>query len=103
MNKWLKYFLLAAIAAALTLICVCTADYLSLGRQLRDYETRLADSRNTWETIAAEKELLQEDLKAGKKALRETELKLKESTERAEELKAEIEQLKNDIEILKTR
>ena len=66
-------------------------------------EQQLAESRETWEQIAAEKEALQDDLRAKQKELKEAKLTLDETTERASELKAENEQLRKDINLLKEK
>ena len=91
------------MAAAFALMIVCGLNYLSLTRDLLSCEQQLAESRETWERIAAEKEKLQDDLRAKQKELKETQLSLDETTERASELKAEIEQLQTDIELLKEK
>jgi peptidoglycan hydrolase CwlO-like protein len=96
----MKTILCAVMAAAVVLMAVCAGNYLSLGRQLRNTERQLTESRSVWEQIAAEKEELQKDLKSRKAELREAKLSLTESTERAEGLKEEIQQLKADIEHL---
>ena len=101
MNNQLKIILCLVMAAALALITVCGLNYLRLTKELRSSEQQLAESRETWETIAAEKEALQDDLRAKQKELKEAKLTLDETTERASELKAEIEQLRKDIELLK--
>ena len=101
MNKSLKLWLCAVMIAAVVLMAVCSADYLSRGRQLRSVEALLSESRAAWEQISADKEELKKDLKSKKSELKEAELSLSEATERAVELKAEIETLKAEIEALK--
>ena len=101
MSKQMKVFLYVVMAAALTLMIICFLNYQSLTNDLRSCEKLLAESRETWEEIAAEKEELQTDLKARRKELKEAQLSLDESTERIEQLKAEIEQLRKDIDILR--
>ena len=103
MNKQLKFILCVVMGVAFALMTVCGLNYLHLTRELHACERQLAESRETWERIAAEKEELQDDLRAKQKELKETQLTLDETTERASELKAEIEQLQNDIEILKEK
>ena len=94
MNKSLKFWLCAVMIAAVVLMAVCSDDYLSRGRQLRNVEALLSESRAAWEQISADKEELKKDLKSKKSELKEAELSLSEATERAVELKAEIETLK---------
>lgn len=103
MNKPLRLILCLVMAAAFALIIVCGLNYLRLTKELRSCEQQLAESRETWEKIAAEKEELQIDLRAKQKELKETKLTLDETTERASELKAEIEQLRKDIDLLKEK
>ena len=103
MNNQLKVILCLVMAAACALIVVCGLNYLHLTRELCSIEQQLAESRETWEKIAAEKETLQDSLRAKQKELKETKLTLDETTERATELKTEIEQLRKDIELLKEK
>jgi peptidoglycan hydrolase CwlO-like protein len=101
MSRQLKIILFVVMAVAFALIISCTMTYLDLGKQLRNNESLLAESRATWEGIAAEKETLQAELKEKQAELKEAELSLSEATERAEELKADIETLQQDINTLK--
>ena len=103
MSKELKIILCLVMAAAFALIFVCGLNYLSLTKELHICEQQLAESRETWEQIAAEKEALQDDLRAKQKELKEAKLTLDETTERASELKAENEQLRKDIDLLKEK
>ena len=102
MSKQLRWILCIVMAAAVTLIAVCSASFLDLGRQLHDCEDQLAASRESWENTAAEKEVLQADLKTLRETLKEASLSLSEATERAEELKADISSLQKEIDGLKT-
>ena len=101
MNKSTRLLLYIIMLAAMALICVCFLHYISLNRQYLDFDRQLSESRETWESIAAEKEALQVSLAEKKNELKEAELSYRESTERAEELKAEIEQLTEEIDNLK--
>ena len=73
------------------------AAYLEDRAELRRLAALLAESRETWEGIAAEKEALQEEKKQAEEELREAKLTLEESTGRAAELAADIENLRADI------
>ena len=55
-NKTLKVFCCVALVTALVLICVLFLHYRDLGAQLSQTQVQLTDSRNTWESVAAEKE-----------------------------------------------
>ena len=98
MNNPLK---IIVMAVAVLLVVFLVSDYVSMGRDLRSYEQQLAQSRETWEGIAAEKEALQEELKEKKKQLNIAQLELDRSTEEASEIRAEIEQFRTEIEALK--
>ena len=98
MNNPLK---IIVMAVAVLLVVFLVSDYVSMGRDLRSYEQQLAQSRETWEGIAAEKETLQEELKEKKKQLNIAQLELDRSTEEASEIRAEIEQFRTEIEALK--
>ena len=100
MSKTLKIPLCLVLVASLTLIALCTLNYLSLGRELSSCRLQLAESREKWKGIAAEKEALQEDLKAVQKKLNIANLELEKSTADAEEIKTEIEQLRKEIDEL---
>ena len=101
MNKSLRITVYIVMAAALAMMIFCTLNYLNIGKELRSCEKRLAESRTAWETIAAEKESLQDDLKARQKELNIARLELDNATEDAEKIRAEIEQLRTEIEALK--
>ena len=102
-NKMMKLFCCIAVVAALVLICVLFLHYRDLGVQLRNTESLLAASRNTWETTAAEKESLQENRKTLENDLKEAKLSLKEAQEKTIELKEDIETLTREIDELKSR
>jgi len=101
MTKSLKIMLCVVMALALAVIAVCSLRYLNLSRDYAACEKELAESRKIWESIAAEKETLQVDLKAKQNDLKVAQLSLEENTARAEELRTDIEKLKADIEQLK--
>lgn len=104
MNKKLCLILCIVLAFALLVMIFCSVNYLSLNKQLMNIRDQVADSQKTWEGIAAEKELLQQDLKTLKNELKEANLSLTESEESAEKLKADIETLQKEIaELEKTR
>lgn len=98
MNNPLK---IIVMAVAVLLVVFLVSDYVSMDRDLRSYEQQLAQSRETWEGIASEKEALQEELKEKKKQLNIAQLELDRSTEEASEIRAEIEQFRTEIEALK--
>lgn len=100
-NKHLRFTVCIVMAAALALMVFCTLNYMNLGKELRSCEAQLAESRTKWETIAAEKEALQEDLQAKQKELNIAQLELDSATEDAAKIREEIEQLRTDIEALK--
>lgn len=102
MSKSMKLWLCIVMIAAIALMSVCMADYLSLSRNLRTVQVQLSESRAVWEQIAADKEELQKELKSKKNELKEAQLSLSEANEKAEELKTEIETLKKEIEVLKS-
>ena len=102
MNKSLKLFLYAAMLSAILMMAVCAVNYIELGTQLRSTDARLAESRNSWQNIAAEKEALQDELEAKQSDLKEADKTLNESTERAEAIRAEIEALHQEIDLLKS-
>ena len=97
MNKKLCLILCFVLAFALLVMIFCSVNYLSLNKQLMNVRDQVADSQKTWEGIAAEKELLQQDLKTLKNELKEANLSLTESEESAEKLKADIETLQKEI------
>ena len=104
MNKKLCLILCFVLAFALLVMIFCSVNYRSLNKQLMNIRDQVADSQKTWEGIAAEKELLQQDLKTLKNELKEANLSLTESEESAEKLKADIETLQKEIaELEKTR
>lgn len=104
MNKKLCLILCFVLAFALLAMIFCSVNYLSLNKQLMNIRDQVADSQKTWEGIAAEKELLQQDLKTLKNELKEANLSLTESEESAEKLKADIETLQKEIaELEKSR
>lgn len=102
MNKHLKLFLYAAMLSAILMMGVCAANYIDLGTQLRSTDARLSESRNSWQSIAAEKEALQEELEAKQSDLKEAKKTLSEATERAKVIRAEIESLHKEIDLLKS-
>jgi len=104
MNKKLRLILCFALAFAVLVMIFCSANYISLNKQLKNILDQVTDSQKTWEGIAAEKELLQQDLKTLKNELKEANLSLTESEESAEKLKADIEKLQKEIaELEKTQ
>ena len=103
MNKSLKAFCCIAMLAALVLVSVLFLNYRDLGSRLRETESLLSASRETWENTAAEKEKLQEDRKALESDLKEANLSLSEARERAVTLKQDIETLNGEIAELKQK
>ena len=100
MTKSLRYLMLLIVAAAAAVILVLGANWLNLGKLLRETTALLSESRNNWETIASEKEELQDQLQTLKDELKEANLTLTEAEERAVTLSGEIEQLQKDIDEL---
>lgn len=100
MNKSLFRFCLGVLCAALLLSICLLSGLFRLRSDLSDTEQALALSRNTWETTAAAKETLQEELSEVTDALREANLTLAESEARAEELRQEIALLQTEIDSL---
>lgn len=101
MNKHLRITVYIVMAAAIAMIALCSMNYINLGKKLHSFEEQLAQSRMAWETTAAEKEKLQDELKAKQKKLNIAQLELDNSNREAETIRAEIEQLKAEIEALK--
>ena len=100
MSKSLFRFCLASLCAAVLLSAGLLSGLFRLVSDLSDTEQALALSRNTWETTAAAKETLQEELSEVTDALREANLTLAESEARAEELRQEIALLQTEIDSL---
>lgn len=104
MNKKLRLILCLVLVFAVLVMIFCSVNYIDLNRQLRNTRDQLADSQKKWEGIAAEKELLQQDLKTLRNELKEAKLSLTESEESMDKLKAEIDTLQKDIaELEKTQ
>ena len=89
--------LLPAVLLAAVLTAALYADLLRDRGTLRVLTDQLEESRTAWETTAAEKEKLQEELKTVQEDLKEAKLTLRESTERAEKLREEIDQLQTEL------
>ena len=102
-NKTVKLFCCVALLAALALICVLFLHYRDLGVQLRNTQTLLSESRNSWETTAAEKEALQDQKKALENDLKEAKLSLSEAQEKTKKVREEIDSLTNEIADLKLK
>ena len=102
-NRSMKIILSVVALLALAVILVSSVRYISLGKQLKDVEGRLSESRASWENTAAEKEEKQTELKALKDSYREAELSLEEAKERSVTLKEDIETLKQEIRDLETK
>lgn len=101
MTKQMKPVIMIVMLAAVLLIVFCMSDYISLGRQLSTLQTQLNESMEKWQKTAAEKELLQDDLKAKQKELNIARLELNDLAKDAEEIRAEIEQLRSEIDVLR--
>jgi len=101
MNKRTLAWLLAPLLLALIVSACLLADYARLDAGVREKRLELAESRQTWEDIAAEKESLQKELKGVRDDLKEAELSLSESAERAEQLRQDIAALEGDIASLR--
>jgi septal ring factor EnvC (AmiA/AmiB activator) len=102
-NRTIKIFCCVAIAAALALISVLFLHYQDLGAQMKTTQSLLSDSRNTWETTAAEKEALQDQKKALENDLKEAKLSLTEAQDKTKSVKEDIETLTREIEDLKSK
>lgn len=103
MNKSLIRFCLAALCAAVLLSAGLLSGLFRLVSDLSGTEQALALSRNAWETTAAAKETLQEELSEVTDALREANLTLAESEARAEDLRQDIALLRTEIADLTSR
>ena len=102
-NKTLKVFCCVALVTALVLICVLFLHYRDLGAQLSQTQVQLTDSRNTWESVAAEKEKLQAQKKSLESDLKEAKLSLSEAQEKTVSVKEDIDTLTVEIEDLKSK
>ena len=94
MSKGIKTILIIVLISAATLVCILGLEYIDLLKQLRSAEIDLSESRDRWNTIAAEKEMLQDDLKTLRSDLKEAQLSLEEY----ETLKEEISSLRQQID-----
>ena len=103
MSKQMKWLVLIVLASAMVMIVSCSLNYLHLNSELTSCRSRLAESLSKWQVIAAEKESLQEDLKAKQKELKIAQVSLEEASEDAETIRAEIDQYRSDIELLKQK
>ena len=103
MNKLTRLTLVLVMLTALVLIAGCVYNYFSLGRQLRETEIMLAESRDTWNRIDAEKLELLAQLQQKQDELKEARLSLSEDSARADEIEQEIDSLHTDIENLNSR
>lgn len=102
-NKMVKLFCCAALLAALALVCVLFLHYRDLGAQLKTTQSLLSESRNTWETVAAEKENLQAQKKSLENDLKEAKLSLSEAQEKAKKVREDIDTLTQEIADLKQK
>jgi len=102
-NKTVKLFCCVALLAALALVCVLFLHYRDLGAQLKTTQSLLTESRNTWETIAAEKEALQDQKKALENDLKEAKLSLTEAQEKTKKARDDIDTLTQEIADLKLK
>ena len=102
-NKTVKLFCCVALLAVLALVCVLFLHYRDLGAQLKTTQSLLTESRNTWETIAAEKEALQDQKKALENDLKEAKLSLTEAQEKAKKARDDIDTLTQEIADLKLK
>ena len=96
----LKAFLFFVVIVALSLMGMLTCSIHRDQELFHGRQVDLENSRTIWETIAADKEALQEELIQAQNALKEARLTLEESRTRAETLRAEIETLEQDIAVL---
>ena len=101
MNKQLKAIICIVMIAAIVLIVLCGMNYAVLGKEFHSLSLQLSESREKWETIAAEKEALQIDLNEKQKKLKSTQRTLEDKTNEAEEIRSEIENLRSQIETMK--
>ncbi len=100
MSKSLKLCCALAVAASLILSGVLLMRSIGKRTALSAIEGELSVSRKHWETVAAEKESLQDTLSDITSQLREAQLTIEESETRASELNAEVTQLETDIRSL---
>lgn len=100
MSKSLKLCCVLAVIASLLLSGVLLMRSIGKKTSLTAIEGELSVSRKHWETVAAEKESLQDTLSDITSQLREAQLTIDESETRASELNAEVAQLETDISSL---
>ena len=103
MNKHIRIILYVVMLSAILIIITGIMNFRSLNSQLQESERLLSESRTRWESIAAEKEEIQADLKTKKNDLKEAELSLSESQDRSAKLKEEIEILRQEIASLENK
>ena len=103
MKRSLKIILCLVMLAAVALMSVSMKNYLELGNNLRELRTQLTESRNRWEGIAAEKEVLEDELYVKNLELKKTEQSMNDAVKKNEELRSEIESLKKDISDLQKK
>ena len=101
MKKTLLFYLILCFAAAVALGAVLSIDYSGHASYLRSLQNDLSVSRTKWESIAAEKESLQEEYSEVSDAVREAELTIEEENARSKQLSEEISGLEADIVDLK--
>lgn len=102
MNKQMKVVLCVVLISAVYLMILCGLHLTDLRNQLRDTGTKLAESRNTWESIDSEKRLLQDELKGIRDELKEANQTIAEWSEQSVYIQSEIDELRTQIEALKS-
>ena len=96
-------YLVLCFAAAIILAVALSADYSGQSSYLRGLQDDLSASRSKWESIAAEKELLQDEYNEVSDAVREAELTIEEENARSGQLSEEISELEADIKELRDK
>ena len=101
MNRQIKTILCIVLIMSVSLMVICSLYFFDLRNQLKDTELRLAESRNTWESIDSDKRALQDDLKLVNNDLKEANQSLAEWSEQSVSMQAEIDELRTEIESMK--
>lgn len=97
MNRMMRFFLCAAALTALISMFFLGMRYLGAGKKLRETNDALEQSRGVWQSVAEEKEALQDQVAQLQSDLKEATLSLDESREKIITLTEDVEQLNKEI------
>ncbi len=103
MSKSVKGYCIAVLIAAAAAACFMGNHLRTSEASVRSLRTALSESRRTWESVAAEKEALQDELRQVTNAVKDAKLTLDESTGRAQELRQDIAALTEEISALRQK